>query len=72
MRLCLPHLRGDFAAVHAGHGVIEHNGFDRLAGEDIQTGRAVGRGQHPVSGAFQQYLADLEADQFVIDTKNEM
>jgi len=72
MRLCLAHLRCDFAPVHAGHGIIEHHGFDRFARKDIQSGRTVGSRQNPIAGALQQYLADLEADQFVVDAEDEM
>ncbi len=30
LRFCLPHPDGDLAAVHPGHGVVEHHRLDRF------------------------------------------
>jgi hypothetical protein len=45
--------------MHAWHGVIEDNGFDRFGGKDLQAGVAILCGQDAISGTLQQQPADL-------------
>ncbi len=68
----LAHPEGDFAAVHAGHGIVQDDGFNRLALEEGQSGGAVESGQNAVACAFKEKLSDLKPDEFVIDTENKM
>src|SRR6185312_27836 len=68
----LAHFGGDFSAVHAGHGVVEDDGVDRLIVEDGETAGPVVRGKHSVARTLEDHLADLQADDFVIDAEYDM
>lgn len=70
--LCLAHGSGDFAASHAGHGEVEDYGLDGLAGEDVEPRRSVERGEDVVASALEEYAADFETHDFVIDTEDEV
>ena len=64
------HGGGDLAAGHAGHGVIEDDGFHRFAGEDVKACGTIGGGEDAVAGALEEHAADFEANDFVIDTED--
>ena len=68
----LAHAFGDLAAVHAGHGVVEDDGFDGLGGEEVEAGGAVECGEDAIAGSLEQHAAHVEADSFVIDAQDEM
>ena len=68
----LAHLQSDLASMHPRHRVVENYHLHRLIGEDLQPRRSIQGGEHPVAGALQQDLSNLEADLFVIDAEYEM
>jgi len=43
-----------------------------MGGEEFQSGGAVGGGEYPVSGAFQENLPDAETDGFVVHAQDQM
>jgi hypothetical protein len=72
VRFGLAHFGGDFSAVHAGHGVVEDDGVDRFVVEDGKASGPVVRGKDGVARTLQDQLADLQADDFVIDAEYDM
>jgi hypothetical protein len=63
---------GDLTAVHSRHGVVEDYDLDWLDAKDFQSGRPVQCRQDLVAGPFEQDLAHLKADEFVVDAKHQM
>lgn len=58
--------------MHAGHGVIENDGFDGFCREDVKALEAVFGGEDVVTSALEKHLANTEANSFIVDTENEM
>ena len=66
------HVIGDLASGHAGHTVVEDDGFYGLGGEEVDAGGSVECGEDAVSGSLEEHLADLQAYGFVVNAEDEV
>ena len=67
MWLGLAHFSGDFAAVHSGHGVVEDDNVDGMAGEDLQARIAIDGGEDLVACPLQKDLPDAQPNYLIIN-----
>jgi hypothetical protein len=67
-----PHIDCDLAAIHAGHGEIENDDFDRFPGEDFESGGTIESRKDFVACSLKQHPADFEPNGLIVDTQDGM